>query len=327
MIALLCMLLLKTSNIEAKVPPQSLIVSRLSGGRLGDNLLSISHAAWFACKNNLLLGYYPFDMCKKFSFSRECLAIKKNTAYYPKTICIPERDNAIKETKFEPQGILYELPYYPDFEAEYHDGSTYKMPHSCVPYVINWYDQEFIAYLRHLLSPIKPIPVPTLPADRICIALHVRRGGGYDPANANKILPYKHVPVSFFIEQLIYLHNELGRVPVYAYIFTDDQKPQSLIKYMSKYLAGRDIVLDYRKAGNRHDANVVEDFVFMQKFPYIIRPQSNYSYIAAKLGGAIIEIEPAAFKWNQNYNLITHARIIYSDGSEFIRPCSPDLYM
>lgn len=130
----------------------------------------------------------------------------------------------------------------------------------------------------------------------------------------------------FYIDQLIFLYENLGKKPLYVFLFTDDRAPEMLVAEIKKWVGDRDIVFDWRKSGNSHDSNVLEDFVNMQRFDCMIRSQSNLSYMAARLGALQVEIEPYGAIWSGPWLVITHARIIFSDSTERIVECAAEQY-
>ena len=54
---------------EASVDPASGVIYELSGGRFGDNLLSVAHAKWVAYSLGLPLVYLPFPFSDCFQLS------------------------------------------------------------------------------------------------------------------------------------------------------------------------------------------------------------------------------------------------------------------
>ncbi len=320
-----------------KTVPQSAVVSELSAGRLGDNLVALSHAAWLAYKYNLVLSYVPFPFSDKFAL---CEEVEKYTAQFCKKYRYVNRCSLTTDVEALLQkhvaSMLTIIPYFPDFSVEYSrpggfDGAIKPL------FSVGWKDRDFINWLRHLLVPSYPIEFPDLPHDRVCVALHLRFGGGFDlpcadgiegnsPAS-DKLFPLKCPPIRYYIERLIALHDELGRVPLYVYVFTDERDPGALVERIRPYIVDHDIVFDYRRVGNAHDRNVIEDFAFMQKFSYMIRPQSNLSYMAARVSPSLLmDVEPHAFVWEGKWLNVTHVRMLYADGHEIIKPCYAHVY-
>lgn len=131
-----------------------------------------------------------------------------------------------------------------------------------------------------------------IPTNRLTIALHIRRGGGYltDQVLIHTQL-WQFPPDQFYLEQIRTIYN-LTKKPLFAYIFTDDPHPAKIAQTFSKALSDIDIMFDYRKTKNHHALNVVEDFFGMLKFDCLIRPYSHFSMWAERLGNYKIIIYP-----------------------------------
>ena len=314
---------------------RSAIAPELNGGRFGDNIVSVSHALWLAYLYNLDLKCPPFEYSQQLTLHDLCDSY--TMAGFNEIIRCQLTTHVLATVQGAKDNSFITIPYFPEYAAEYATKDGYGYIHAPL-FVINWNDQAFLDRLRYLCSPKNPIEFPAkLPEDRACVALHIRFGGGYDLPRADgksenffaldRIFPLKSPPLRFYIAQLIALHDELNKVPLYVFVFTDEPNPELLVEKILPHIAGRDIVFDYRRAGNAHNQNVVEDFVFMQKFPYMIRPQSNISYMASRLSSTrLLTIDPHAFVWDGKWLIITHARTIFKDGRELIRPCSCEVY-
>lgn len=283
---------------------RSAITYEVSGGRLGDNLLSLSHAAWISYLHKLNIIYKPFPLCEKFAFSHLYPSDESPIRYsFASYVNFTYRDRIASASSLAQQDVLYIVPYFPDFAPEWSNKPFKGVGHgSCC--MINWNDERFMKRLSQLLSPMDHYDLPQLPSDRKCVALHVRHGGGFDPANINKAFPHKFPVIDFYIQALQFLHTEFAGEALYAYVFTDHPRPQEVVEEIARAFEGYDIIFDCREQGNHHDLNVMEDFLFMQKFPIVVRPHSNFSYMAAKLGKARIEIEPHTVFWKNNAMVI-----------------------
>lgn len=65
------------------------------------------------------------------------------------------------------------------------------------------------------------------------------------------------------------------------------------------------ISFNYRKTGNRQDANVLEDFFSLFNFDVLIRPESNYSIVPALLHDYMIVCSPVEYVLNGKVATIT----------------------
>lgn len=329
------------ASIGAAFPAQRLfsrsgIVSTLSGGRLGDNLVAVAHAAWLSHKYGYQLAYMPFEYSDKLVLAYKAPRWSHEwAALFTHHVRYPLHQGMEQSVRTNADGTCIIIPYFSEFLSEYGVCADFKHL-TTYPFAVNWRDAAFKELLRNLFTPVEKVARIPLPADRISVALHMRRGGGFDPApsdgtlhhgaSLDKGFPLKCPPVRFYIDQLISLYENLGKKPLYVFLFTDDAAPEVLIREIQRWVGDRDILFDWRKSGNSHDSNVLEDFVNMQRFNCMIRPQSNLSYMAARLGSLLIEIEPYAARWDGPWLVVTHARIVFSNFQERIVACDAERY-
>lgn len=284
---------------------------KLSGGRFGDNLLSYAHAKWLAYKKSAVLVYNPFPYSDQLNLH---LIEYKNRKLIPKKAKIIN-SKTVKSINFS-SDLFYSLPYYSEDVTEYKEMRRFKfLAEFCN---VNWDDLAFKDILKQALTPIDSKLLEfELPNGFAHVALHVRLGGGFDwdmiESNnfeesrlANFFGHYLKIPpINFYIDELNKLLSSLKDQRVYVYVFTDDPDPVVLVEYIkSKLIYSENVLFDCRKSSNFHDSNVLEDFYALTKFKYLIRSQSNYSFMAARIADFDLEIYPV------NYNLI--------DGRHFI---------
>lgn len=278
-----------------------------SGGRFGDCLIAYIHAKWVAYKYGLKFLYRPFFYSDQLVLHKEELPFDKTKQYDRKIKLI---DEAQINTDIS-ANCLYIVPYYPECIAEL---IQYKKnyPFCCA---VDWNDQVFLAQIRYLISPIKELQLLSLPTDCRCVALHVRKGGGYDAkplldggifrttrgaTAADVSYPLKFPPDDFYIEQLRNVSTSFNNAPLYVYIFTDDQNPKRLADKYAAELNLPNIIFDYRKTGNVHNANVLEDFFSMMKFDVLIRSESSFSLVASRLAPGQLVIYPITANYLSN---------------------------
>lgn len=276
-------------SLHAKLSPTSEITYGLSGGRLGDNLLSVAHAAWLSHTLGIPLTYTPFpygdqlalsSQLKKPSCTKFCSLNEVHDYTKLWSVCLGA------ETA---DPFLITLPYFAESSP---DLSTAPMAQ------VNWDDPGFIKKLRELITPNQPLAAPKLPENRTSVALHMRTGvGGIDELKFKEHWPLKSPPMSYYVDSLRTLSEMLKR-PLYVFVFTDDPNPHELQNTLAKAFAGSDILFDCRKEGNRADKNVLEDFFTMGKFSCLIRSESNYSLVASKIFPYQIVISPLSSEKN-----------------------------
>lgn len=168
------------------------------------------------------------------------------------------------------------------------------------PHIVSYYapieieDENFRPHLIRLIKPIHPIKPLRLPKGRILIAMHVRRGGGFDHCQAEA--PTKFPPDSYYLTALKAVADRYKNKSLYVHIFTDDRKPKKIIDKLFKQLKTYGIANNVRIGGRTkhsgHDKSVLEDFFHMTQFEVLIRPDSSYSRSAGLLSAPLVEVSP-----------------------------------
>lgn len=278
----------------------------LSGGRFGNNILSLLKSLSVSLKYNLPLRYKKFEYSDQLMLDQ--LIEPLNTQMYcirckdEKDLLLPRRNSC-----------LYDFSYYAH-AADWSDWDQGYFPLKV--------DPIFLTKARELIKPKYPLQLIPLPQDRITVAVHIRRGGGYDtPLLAAEEIPTKPVnkrnyvdyafpliflPDQFYIEQIRNISELYNDQPMYIYIFTDDKNPERFIDLFKKTYAKPNIVFDYRK-GNYHNKNVLEDFFSIQQFDCLIRSDSTFAKSTQILGNFEVVIYPENASWQQKghkYSLI-----------------------
>ena len=248
-----------------------------NGGRFGDNLLSYSRAKWLSAQFNIPVLYLPF----KYS---DHLMIHHKEAMYT-----PELARKFART--------VRIPYKTRFQL-FPNNNTLYISHWHADITINWSDREFINQLRQTIAPAHPLKLVSIPDDCISIAVHVRTGGGFvvDDAQERERCPLRFAPDEFFIAQIARIAQMFENEQLYVHIFTDHPKPHELKEKFKKALNNPRIIFGYRKEGNHHDSNVLEDFFSMMHFDCLIRPGSHFSRFVERLGHNKMIIYPESFK-------------------------------
>lgn len=303
------------SNACAK----SAITYSFSGGRFGDCLVAYCHARYAAHKNDTPFIYRPFKFSDQLAMhtlhkqSNEARTVR-DIVTYPK---YPEKGEKVTDLKInKDENLLYVIPFFPECKDE---RERLKLWH----FETDWNDKEFIQILRKEISPVFPLQKLNLPQDKLTLAVHIRRGGGYDKlfqtikrsapvnatVNADKVTPLKFPPDSFYIASIKKVSEYFSDQPLYVHIFTDDENPSELVAYYKKKVNKPNITYGCREKDNHYDKNILEDFFALTQFDALIRAQSNYSIIASKLGNYKIAISPAKFTWEDTELVITESYI------------------
>jgi len=252
------------------------------GGRLGDQLIAYMHAKWISYLYRIPLIYKPFCYSHDLVLDEKEQWSEASHAQNYKHALKIENLQTIEENTLS--DVLFITQFFPE--------SNYERKQAKWPiFPINWKDPEFIALLRTLIYPKHPTLYQTLPIDRVSVAAHVRRGGGFDdPAQYNH-WPLKFPPDNFYIAQIRKIYEVLKQ-PLFVYIFTDDPLPSSIAEHYAGALEDIDVIFGYRAEGNSHKTNVLDDLFDMIRYQCLIRPESNYSIVAEKLADYSIVIHP-----------------------------------
>jgi hypothetical protein len=265
------------------------ITYAFSGGRFGDNLFAYLHAKWISYLYDIPLFYNPFPYSDQLILDDIEGGCKNNAkAKLEKTKVIRSLEELNKE---EPFSTLYILPYFPEsLNDRTIDTKLFYIP-------VDWRDEKFHALVKKLVQPKIPIPTWELPTHCITVAVHIRRGGGWDSPRAQTIDPLRFPSDQFYIDQIRDLYMYFQQSPLYIYLFTDDPFPEVIAKKFQQSLKDLNVCLDYRKQGNKHNANVLEDLFAMVQFECLIRPESNYSIVASIIGSFKVIVHPVQFHW------------------------------
>jgi hypothetical protein len=270
------------------------------GGRLGDQLIAYMHAKWISYAYEIPLIYKPFCYSRDLILDdAEELCEATHARYYKHTLKV-ENLHTIEENTLP--NVLFITQYFPE--------SSYELQMAKWPiFPINWKDPQFLALLRTLIYPKTPVICTELPTDRVTVAAHVRRGGGFDDPAQYHHWPLKFPPDSFYITEIRKIY-ELIKQPLFVHIFTDDPMPSILAESYASALTDIDVVFDYRSEGNSYKANVLTDLFDMMRYNCLIRPESNYSIVAERLGDYTMVIHPTRCMVQGKQIVITESQII-----------------
>lgn len=283
------LLFLLVLNISETCFAKSAVSYTFSGGRFGDCLIAYCHAYWISYTLDLDFLYRPFK------YSDQLLMDQTDTLYseqlvkkYKQTLHI----NHALQQGVQPD-TLYIVPYFPESHIERND------PRCPFLFQVDWKNKDFIKALKKRIAPKYQLSLPRLPDDGVTIALHVRKGTGWDiPQFAptfeklTEMHPLKWPPDSYYVEQIKKITEFFPTQKLYIYLFTDHDKPQEIIDTYQKIVNNPRIVWNCRQQENRQDLNVLEDFFALMQFDCLIRNDSNFSIIASKLGDYQILIAP-----------------------------------
>lgn len=290
------------------------------GDRLGDHLINYIRAKWIAFQNNIPLYvneekyFHNFNIFEKDQYFNK-LPIKQSVYIDSLVSLIP-----IKTLEKDINLIIDHVHYCPKGGYEWKDLQELKN------------NSKFLKVIKQVLTPKIPLDIIYPPKDIKSVAIHVRKGGGYDNkllsqqyyiqnsnnkkmvqniahpgchpigAPADMRFPTRFIPEIFYAKALKYLSNSLRNPALYVFIFTDDHNPQELCSRLSTHIGLDNIILDCRNAPQALDQNVVySDLFSFKNFNYLIRPSgSHFSLMADFLSNHEQVLSSGEYHWEVN---------------------------
>ena len=259
-----------------------------SGGRFGDNLLSLAHATWLSHTLGVPLVYAPFPFSDRLTLHTHPNVLREKDISKYDRLSLGTASEYLKFFKVLlsrklSQKTVFTLGYYPEAQEQY-DVHPWLPQHLYV----NWDDPAFIQLLRSYIAPVDPLPKLNLPKDRTTVALHVRKGGDFDPKGWEKTSPLIGPPDAFYVEALKLLSSVVDK-PLYVFIFTDHLNPSEIREKMAMAFQGSDIVFECRR---EKVTDFMVDFFAMGDFDCLIRAGSNFSLLVSRLFPFKIVVSP-----------------------------------
>lgn len=282
------------------------VTYEFSGGRFGDCLLTYIHAKWIAYRYQMPVLYKPFKYSEQLELHNVEVLYNKEMLSNFRTQVLLGKDESVRPGA---RSTLYRVLYFPHSVYEHYFCN--RRDSSPLPFFhMDYEDPEFKAELRKVIRPIRELPKLELPKDCTTVALHMRRGIGFDGPGLSIAAPYKEPPLSYYVSQLKILSNLYPEGPLYVHLFTDDPEPQALLAELKRELVGLNIIYSTRESHNSHDSNVLEDFFGMLDFDCLVRSESNYSICAEILGDfkAVCSVE--YIQWEKNSPYVSKCRVV-----------------
>lgn len=286
-----------------------------SEGRFGDHLHQFTFARWAAYKNNMPLLYCPFR------YSDQLMLAVNHERYTPSC-----ESRFAKKHLMAHHEVIYNLDKSVDTLYNFGNLSLFDKPY--------WCDPEFAEVMRKDLAPRYPlafspdrskisvavhfrrgggfdgpliseqlIPEKQVDACRERLINPPCKGwmnkwwtnqGGKRAPYSDVLFPAKFLPVDYYTQQIKVVAKMFEGLPLVVYILTDDANTKKVIKEFQDGLVGVNAVVKIREEGNRHDANVVEDFFAMMACDCLIRNVSHMSLWPALIGEHALVISPDA---------------------------------
>lgn len=283
----------------------------LSGGRLGDNLLSYIHAKWLSYIYDLPLLFQPFLNCEFF-----CLFEQENyhSSDFQFSQNVHINRNNLNSIAPGDGSICYNLPYFPETAVE---SAIPWLYHMQLPvFSINWEDRTFKLMIKKLLAPRVDIQPIALQEDRINIAVHYRSefGDNNTLQNLQRNHAIKFPSITYHIEQLQRLIKLFSEHKIFVYLFSDDSNPENLIRIFQEAIPNQEIQWATKKRTSSSPSILedLNDFYSIGQFDCLVRSASNFSSIAAKLGNYIIEIAPSHYHFEGDVLVIDHVELYFN---------------
>ena len=279
-------------------------------GRIGDRLMLYVKALWIADKFNIPFHHQPFsfltDHAQNYSIDDFLNLSLSNEIENAEAQPLVEIKNSKSINPLA--NVAYLISYY--YKAEEWEDALH---------VDTWkglIDNEiFLEKLRKYIAPTFEFEKINLPADRISVALHVRKGSGSElplylklpnsRSYADKLWPKKFVSDEYFISQIKYVSEQLNNQPIYVHIFTDFHNPKQIAEKYKNAINKPNITYGCREVGNEHCTHTLEDLFNMASFDYLIRGGSNYAQIAHLIGKYKMVVYPRHVRWHGNKMLVT----------------------
>jgi hypothetical protein len=251
-----------------------------ASGRFGEHLTTYIKAKKLAKDYNLPFIYKPF------SYTDELVMHTTDTMHDEQMI-----SRCFKKTVRVTAEMILE-------EGIKHDTQTL--------YIVQWgtalkgcksildiHDEALLTDIKRLIARKDTVATDTpLDSSVITVALHARKGGGYDPAWILKQQPMRFAPDEYYIAQLKKIIAMYPDKQIEVHLFTDDPQPKVLVGLYTKVLKNPAVKFIYREFGNKHNANVLDDFFAMAHCDCLIRPASCFSELSQLIGNHKVTIYP-----------------------------------
>jgi len=252
------------------------ITYAISGGRLGDQLIHYCVARKLSLDYNLSFYFRRFKYSDKLALS-DC-----GDLVYSESLFKHYKKVNIGHEFEQPPEIDKDILYIVTSKHWNVSREDYQ-----------WYgvssDKSFINVMKNLIKPRYAINEKiTLPENFVSVAVHIRKGEGYDPQynpHTMSIHYYNKIPNDqFYVDGLKKLQSFFKGEQLYVYVFTDAHDREAVVHRIENKLNDPFVVFHKKGKGPVWDNNVLEDLFAMAQFDCLVRPHSAYSVIAQLIG-------------------------------------------
>ena len=287
------------------------IVQKDGGERLGDRLLIICAVKFFSLIHDLDFYYHSSQSVEQCALS---LTEKKFNdqvkACYQKTM--PFSETALKQAR---------LP------------TLFIAPWSCIDNFCQYFGKRHLYrtafdQLRAMVKPLESLPALVTTGEAISVAVHIRKGEGYDnPPCSVQIYkrhrlrtggvpvdrgwPSKVPPEQYYIDQILALEDLLYDKKINFYIFSDCFDLQALTERIKRHCARANAT--FIGASSYQGIPPIVDMCKMAACDCLIRPESSYSIVAQIMGNHKLVFSPQRWVWKGGILYITHVKVTLFD--------------
>lgn len=260
------------------------ITYEMSGGRFGDQMIHYCIAKELSIRYGIPFYYRPFKYTDRLVLSTTDLVYSEGLFKNYKKINIGR--DFVSNPDVESNNLYIVSPVHWNVSEK----------------DLKWFgissDDEMRYFLKELIKPLNSKMYQKLdfvPKDAISVAVHVRKGPGFDNVyNApgwqytQNMEYYIRVPYDcFYIEALKKMRSIFKDKLIYVYIFTDVYDREVIVNQFEKEL--NDSLMIFHKGSGAinqrpWDSNVLEDVFLMAQFDCLIRAHSSYSAVAQGIG-------------------------------------------
>lgn len=278
------------------------VTYELSGGRLGDNLISFMHAKWISYKYNIPLLYRDFEHADAFAFSQKYDLFTNEIEEVSNIRHIGLKRREKKFISVYP--LYYNVLYFPDCRFE-HFGEYVFYNHYFPYFHVDWSDPNFRKELLSDLTSSRQFNLIYPPKGYTSVAVHMRRGGGVDCPHSLTHSPLNFPPDAYYTSQLRRVIDHLEGEKVFVHLFTDDQNPKALVEMLRSTLLDCNIEFGFTDPKILRENPVMEDFFSLANFDCLIHAQSNFSVSASKLKKYRVRVCPENYCVKKGKVIIT----------------------
>lgn len=207
------------------------------------------------------------------------------------------------------------------------------------------------AELTRMFAPTIALKEWVKPQDGISVAVHIRKGSGPDMpltfnqrhdvvgseckpyrapirkgVGSDKRFPLKFPPEHYYIDQIVFIAEQLKDRLLYIHIFSDSSEIEELTRSIEcavkerleknglqeNNLEGKErLIFSCRAGSNAQVEDILSDLYAMARADCLIRPASHLSEMAQILGNHMIVISPTSSRREGKNLIITEVKVIH----------------